>query len=114
MLNTLNTFSFDGRASRSEFWLFQLFCFVVGMGLFLISMAMHEVAPAVSMLFLALLAIFVLGTFVQNLALSIRRLHDINVSGWWWFICFLPLGGLVLLVMYAIPGTSGDNKYGRA
>lgn len=57
--------------------------------------------------------VYSLATLIQGLALSVRRLHDRNMSGWWILIAFIPLiGSIVLLVFYVLPGTTGDNKFG--
>ena len=49
---------------------------------------------------------------IPNLAVTIRRLHDQDKSGWWLLISFIPFGGLVLLVFMFIDGTPGENEYG--
>ena len=47
------------------------------------------------------------------IALSIRRLHDTDRSGWWFLINFVPLiGGLVFFVFTLLEGTRGDNRFG--
>ena len=54
-----------------------------------------------------------LAIFLPSLGLSVRRLHDINFSGWWVLVGFIPVIGVVALIVFAcIPGTEGDNKYG--
>ena len=57
-------------------------------------------------------AILWLGLVIPNLAVTIRRLHDQDKSGWWLLINFIPFGGLVLLVFMFIDGTPGENEYG--
>ncbi len=50
---------------------------------------------------------------LPNLAVTVRRLHDLDKSGWWVLICLIPLVGLVVLIYWFIqPGTSGPNRYG--
>ena len=57
--------------------------------------------------------IYVLATLVPILALSVRRLHDIDRSGWWVLTYLLPLiGPLVLLVFAVLDGTPGSNRFG--
>jgi uncharacterized membrane protein YhaH (DUF805 family) len=98
---------FRGRARRSEFWWFTLFniagSFVLG---FLDSLLFgHEV----------LSALFALGTLIPVLAVTVRRLHDVDRSGWWILIGLVPLiGWIVLLVWYVREGTPGLNQFGPA
>ncbi|HYD12072.1 MAG TPA: DUF805 domain-containing protein [Allosphingosinicella sp.] len=51
--------------------------------------------------------------FIPNLAVSVRRLHDQDKSGWWILIGFIPIvGGIWLLVLYLLDGTRGPNRFG--
>ena len=48
-----------------------------------------------------------------SIAVSVRRLHDIDKTGWWILIGFIPIIGTIILLIFAfLPGTAGDNKYG--
>lgn len=95
---------FEGRARRSEFWYFQLFQFIVLFGLILFSFTG----------FLAvLLPIFLLGSFIPNLAVSWRRFHDVGRSGWWYFIIYVPVVGLILMIIWLTQDSQpGNNQYG--
>ncbi len=100
-----NYLTFSGRASRSEFWWWTLFYILVIVFLVLVAGGTG--------FGLALLIIFLLGTFLPNLAVTIRRLHDANNSGWLYLISLVPyVGGLILLVLCALKGTEGPNNYG--
>lgn len=57
-------------------------------------------------------AIYVLASLVPTLAVSVRRLHDINKSGWWMLLCLIPMGGFVILILECIEGDPGNNQYG--
>ncbi len=93
-------FDFKGREGRKVFWLFTLNMFIINFLLGLIS------AGVISM-------IISLAIFLPSLGLSVRRLHDINFSGWWVLVGFIPVIGVVALIVFAcIPGTEGENKYG--
>jgi uncharacterized membrane protein YhaH (DUF805 family) len=60
-----------------------------------------------------LLALWSLAILIPNLAVIVRRLHDQDKSGWWFFIGFVPfIGGIWLLILYLIDGTPGPNRYG--
>jgi uncharacterized membrane protein YhaH (DUF805 family) len=101
---------FSGRARRKEYWMFQLVNFVVA----LVLCAGFVTKPSPSLIPLLMLVIFgyVLATLVPGLAVSVRRLHDINFTGWWLLIGFIPMGGLVLLVFHLLDSTPGSNLYG--
>lgn len=60
-----------------------------------------------------LYGIFCLAFLVPTLAASVRRLHDTNRSGWWYFISFIPfVGGIILIVFLAEDSQPGNNRYG--
>ena len=92
-----NYANFKGRAKRSEYWFFVLFCFLA----YLIS---GILAPE-------LYGIAVLVLFLPTFAAAVRRLHDGGRSGWNLLWAFVPLGGLVVLVWLASEGQSSLNKY---
>lgn len=96
---------FTGRARRSEFWYFALFSSIVTIVLTILG----------SMLFkTTLLAnLYNLAVFVPSLALAARRLHDIDKSGWFLLLLFVPLiGWAILLYFYVLDSQPGSNKYG--
>lgn len=97
---------FNGRAMRSEFWYWTLFTWVV-------SVVVSLVEPPTQSGFQFITLLFALGTLVPSIAVSVRRLHDLNRSGWWLLVFFIPLLGIVLLVVWFIGrGTVGGNRYG--
>lgn len=110
---------FQGRARRSEFWLFTLMLYVVSIVLYVPMLAFGgdmqttgEINP-VAGIFMLLLVVFSLGTLIPSIAVTVRRLHDTNRSGWWIFIALVPLvGGLVLLIFEVLDGTPGPNRFG--
>jgi uncharacterized membrane protein YhaH (DUF805 family) len=60
-----------------------------------------------------ILAVVWLIFLLPILGLQWRRLHDANRSGAWWLLNFVPfVGGIVLLIFFATPGTEGDNRFG--
>ncbi|BBF81857.1 DUF805 domain-containing protein [Asticcacaulis excentricus] len=106
-----NYVTFSGRATRSEFWWFALFQFIVILVPAMLSIS--ERADGSFGIFSTLQLLISLGLFLPSLALSFRRLHDTNRSAWWLLISLVPLiGGIVLLVFYCLKGTEGPNKYG--
>lgn len=97
---------FDGRARRAEFWYFVLYNALFSLGCSIIDGLLFGGTPILS-------TIYSLAVLVPGLALSVRRLHDINKSGWFLLIALIPIVGAIwLLVLYTTPGTMGDNQYG--
>lgn len=99
---------FEGRASRSEYWYWVL-CMTAIAIMARILMSIPILGGLVALAYV----IFSVIAFVPSLAVSVRRLHDINRSGWWLLIGFIPfVGALVLIYWYCQPGTRGSNMFG--
>lgn len=109
-------FDFSGRSRRKEYWLFAAFIFVVEVVLQALFISGGNPFTGVSPLFwlvLVLLCLFVLASFIPSLAVSVRRLHDQDRSGWFLLLLLIPfLGGLIILAMMCLPGTHGPNRFG--
>ena len=57
--------------------------------------------------------LYTLAILLPSISVCVRRMHDINKSGWWLWIGLVPLvGGIVLLVFACTEGTNGPNRYG--
>ena len=110
--------TFEGRASRSEYWWFVLFEIMVIFGGMLIAGILgaavggHNSNMGVLLISLVL-AVSILGLFLPRLAVTVRRLHDTDHSGAYFLIVFLPFGGIFLLIWACSRGTAGANKYGN-
>lgn len=101
-------FSFDGRISRSTFWLKGvLVLFVLSMVIAFIDAAVE--AGGILYLIWALVLIW------ANIAIQVKRWHDRDKSGWWMFIALIPIiGGLWTLIETGfLAGTEGPNQYGE-
>lgn len=95
---------FSGRASRAEFWWFVL-------GTTLLSLAVGTIDAVLRTSLLS--SLFSIFLIVPNLAISARRLHDTNRSGWYMLLALIPIAGwIVLLVFYATRGEAKKNQYG--
>ena len=102
---TLNYANFNGRAGRSEFWWYVLFVIIVSVVLSFVDNAILG--------FPLLGAVFSLATLIPSIAVSIRRLHDKDKSGWFLLLSFIPLiGAIILIYWYATEGTPGANQFG--
>lgn len=97
---------FSGRARRKEYWMFVLFNLIIGLVLSLIAGIIGIAAKILAVL-------YVLAVFIPIIAVTVRRLHDTNRSGWWYLINLVPIiGPIVLLVFMVSDSQPGDNQYG--
>jgi uncharacterized membrane protein YhaH (DUF805 family) len=110
--------TFSGRARRSEFWWFYLFIAIIsGIPSAYIYFQTYANADAESAS-IGILGILVgllnLALVLPFIAVSVRRLHDRDSSGWWWWLSVLcGLGALILILAFYIqPTKPGPNKYG--
>ena len=100
---------FNGRARRKEYWMFVLFNLIFGLLLALID----EIGGLYAGDWGVLSGIYSLAVLIPGLAVTVRRLHDTNRSGWWVLInLILFIGGIILIVFLAQDGTPNENKYG--
>lgn len=100
-----NYATFDGRARRKEYWMYTLFTLIVTILLTVIDgsvLKMQALAP-----------VYGIATLLPGLAVTVRRLHDIGKSGWFFLIILIPLvGPIILLVWNCSDSTPGPNQYG--
>jgi uncharacterized membrane protein YhaH (DUF805 family) len=97
---------FTGRARRKEYWMFYLFNFLVSFILGFIDGLYHGNSGNSMQGIGVLNSIYSLIAFLPSVGVSIRRMHDVNKSGW--FI-LVPIYNLILLLT---DGTRGDNRFG--
>ena len=101
-----NYCNFSGRASRSEYWWWCLFTFIVGIVIsiaFCWSQTANSIASGVTSLFF----------FLPSFGLLFRRLHDTGRSGWWWLLGLIPVVGTIILLVWCCQDSQrGDNQYG--
>lgn len=123
-----NYVTFTGRASRSEYWFWTLFLILADILIYVGALVLFgatgaamtdDVAGAAGGLLVGLgsaiiiFAIFALIVFLPTLAVTVRRLHDSNKSGWFLLIYIIPIiGPLVILVFMLLPSTPGNNNFG--
>ena len=91
---------FEGRVGRQEYWMFVLIWCLIQVGFMIIG--------------LDLIAMLVwLGALVPDIALTTRRLHDTGRSGWWQLLCFIPIIGWIILIIWLAEKTHAEaNEYG--
>mgnify|MGYP001544609771 CR=1 FL=1 len=108
-------FDFAGRSSRAEYWWSALMLILAFFGVAFAVVSTpgameHQLAPGAA----GLMGLYLLWFWLATISMSIRRLHDAGYSGWWYLINFIPLGGLVLLVLFCFPSEPWPNAYGPA
>jgi len=105
-----NYAGFNGRACRTEYWMFILINMAIALALGFVDLGLGLTTAAGYGLFSGLYSLLVL---VPSTAVAVRRLHDTNRSGLWFVLVFVPLiGTIALLVLLAGEGTAGPNQYG--
>ncbi|MEN3978572.1 DUF805 domain-containing protein [Acinetobacter sp. CWB-B33] len=101
-----NYANFTGRARRKEFWFFALVQFII--------LIIAQIIDSIIGTDFVLYGLVALALFIPSLAVSVRRLHDINKSGWWYLIALIPLiGGILLIVWFATETKPEPNQWGQ-
>lgn len=102
---------FNGRARRKEYWYFVLFNIIISIVLAAIEGSTGSFSPEAGVGLLG--GIYTLAVLIPSIAVSVRRLHDTERSGWWLLIALIPLiGAIVLLVFMVQDSKPGQCQYG--
>jgi uncharacterized membrane protein YhaH (DUF805 family) len=106
---------FSGRSRRKEFWMFFLFYLIVLLTALILdnilgtTIDIMETNTDFGLIYL----ISFISLLIPLVSVSVRRLHDINKSGWFFLVIFIPLIGLIWFIIMAITeGDKGENQYG--
>ncbi|MBK1991409.1 DUF805 domain-containing protein [Campylobacter sp. 2018MI35] len=79
---------------------------------FIILFIFAILANYISNFFAIILGLYFIFTFLPNLAVNARRLHDINLSGWWQLIGLIPYVYIVLIILFCLKGNDNANRFG--
>lgn len=101
---------FAGRARRREFWTFILIHFIVVQVLAELDQAYVDILFEADFGLVSTLYVYI--GLLPSLAVTVRRLHDTNCSGWTMFLLWVPFGMLALLILLAEDSHTGSNRYG--
>lgn len=102
-----NYFKVQGRASRSEFWMFCLLILILSIPAYILDASTgSEIGMGMGT------GILTLITIIPSFTVTVRRLHDVNRSGWWMLLYLTGIGIFVLIYWMLIKGTVGENKFG--
>ena len=106
---------FEGRASRAEFWWFNLVLYGIQIAIVVLGVVvLGTFSPALGTVFTVILWVHGLGALLPQLAVTARRLHDTGRSSWWMLIILVPVFGWIpLLIFLLLPSDAGPNEYGR-
>lgn len=110
---------FSGRSSRSEYWWVQLFYIIASIILILPLIIAIVGSPNGELrdsdkIWIAPIVIFVLAGIIPMIALTVRRFHDQDKSGWFYLLNFIPyVGGIIVIVFMCLKGTAGPNRFGH-
>jgi len=101
-------FVLKSRSGRREFWTFFFCNLAIG-----IVFGILSGIPGIRILFSVVSGLFFLAILIPSFTVGIRRLHDTNRSGFWTFLAFIPLVGVIILIVWAAQkGSRGNNRYG--
>lgn len=102
---------FAGRSRRSEYWYFVLFYVLICIVLAIVDGMTGTLSPVTGIGLLG--ALFAIAMIIPSITVGVRRLHDIGKSGWWLLIGFIPVLGVILLIVWACRDSQpGPNEYG--
>ncbi|PIE35958.1 MAG: hypothetical protein CSA54_05045, partial [Gammaproteobacteria bacterium] len=97
-------FDFEGRSSRAQYWWFVLWYIIITLACGFLTVFLP---------FFSIVTIIVsIALIIPMLAVSIRRLHDIDRTGWWLLISVVPIISLIIVYFAVVPGTDGPNRFG--
>ena len=94
-------FDFTGRASKSEYWWFQLYNITIYTLMFVFEGDL-----------VLLFSLLTIANIIPGAAAGVRRIHDINKSGWWILLISIPIVGFYVLFLLISEGSKGKNRFG--
>lgn len=110
---------FSGRSTRTEFWLFIIIFYVVLValafvgGMFSGATGIDDPADDAFTVAMIPMALWILASIIPSIAVTVRRLHDSDKSGWLYLLTIIPYLGFIFILVFGFwPGTPGENNYG--
>ena len=114
--------TFSGRARRSEFWWFQFFWVAIYFAMIILlgiggalgkELGGGNALATILVIIYGIFTIALLALIIPSIAVTVRRLHDVGKSGWYYFISFIPFIGLILLLYWVcLDSEPTTNEYG--
>ena len=107
-----NYAGFSGRARRKEYWMFLLFNMIFAFVAAIIDNVVGTASPELG--YGVFYGLYTLAMIIPGIAVIVRRLHDVGKSGWMYFIVFIPIVGVIwLMVLLLTDSDAGENQYGQ-
>lgn len=103
---------FNGRANQAEYWYFTLFYFIISIILSVVDFSLLGYDPMDATSMGVLSGLFNIVCIIPSLSVTVRRLHDVNKSGWNMLWSLTIIGAFYVLYLEIIKGSEGDNDYG--
>ena len=112
---------FRSRSSRSEYWWATLFLtlasfpvgYIIGFVIAILFLTAGFSETTMEIVVVIVMLPIQIFFIIASTCLVIRRLHDVDKSGWWYLIIFTIIGIIPLLIWYCSKGTNGDNRFGK-
>ncbi|QDT92608.1 DUF805 domain-containing protein [Gimesia algae] len=102
---------FEGRARRKEYWMFFLFNIIISFVIGILGAIIGETGGLITVSLSGLYSLFI---FIPSIAVTVRRLHDTNRTGWWILIGLIPFFGAIILFIFMILDSDPNaNAYGE-
>ncbi|WP_417389077.1 DUF805 domain-containing protein [Gimesia sp.] len=102
---------FEGRARRKEYWMFILFNILISFVIGILGAIIGETGGLITVSLSGLYSLFI---FIPSIAVTVRRLHDTNRTGWWILISLIPFFGAIILFIFMILDSDPNaNAYGE-
>lgn len=118
-------FVFKGRTRRSEYWLFHLLhiptiIFLIIILVIIIGTPLYYISPTTeyqnrlfTLLSILCIGLIIIFCIIPSIAITVRRLHDIGMSGWMFLLAFAPFGNIILLIFMLRDSEPGLNRWGK-
>lgn len=104
---------FTGRSRRKEYWMFALFQLIVALVPMFLIISISDLTAGVPALLWVFLLVYLAVFLIPTIAVTVRRFHDQDKSGWFYLLSFIPyVGGIAVFVFMCLEGTSGANRFG--
>jgi uncharacterized membrane protein YhaH (DUF805 family) len=103
---------FSGRTTRKDYWLFLLYAGMLVFILIFVDVFLGTFDEESGYGYLS--GIFYLGSIIPGISNGVRRLHDINKSGWWYLLFLIPIVNIWLFILFCKKGDLEDNRFGKS
>ena len=112
-----NYADFDGRAMRSEFWWYTGYFFLftvifLCLDIFVLKMGIPIMSNGVKTPYGPLTMTYILINIIPSISITVRRLHDVGRSGWYYLVSLIPFGGIFLAAFQLVDSQKGENQWG--